>query len=264
MFIGGLVSVTFRQLSPEQIIDLLGRSGLKAIEWGGDVHVPHGNLAVARRTARLTADTGLQICAYGSYYRVGISEGAGLPFSDVLDTALALGAPLIRVWAGNLGSAKASGAERQEIVDDSRRIADLAASSGVDIAFEYHSDTLTDTSTSALDLLNRIDRPNMRSYWQPPVGRSFDSCSNGLQAVLPHLAAIHAYTWKKQGDQIIRLALQNGESEWRHYLAVAAQANRILPVLLEFVADDDPKQFLRDAQTLSAWLTEFGGAGDHR
>ena len=40
--IPGLVSVTFRQLSPEDIIDITYASGLKAVEWGSDVHLPAG------------------------------------------------------------------------------------------------------------------------------------------------------------------------------------------------------------------------------
>ena len=40
MIRGGLVSITFRKLSPRAIIDLVTRANLIGIEWGGDVHVP--------------------------------------------------------------------------------------------------------------------------------------------------------------------------------------------------------------------------------
>ena len=46
----GLVSVTFRQLAPEALIDLAARAGLAAIEWGADIHVPPGDDANAVRT----------------------------------------------------------------------------------------------------------------------------------------------------------------------------------------------------------------------
>ncbi len=39
----GLVSVTFRQLSPEEIVRVAREAGLTVIEWGGDVHVPPGD-----------------------------------------------------------------------------------------------------------------------------------------------------------------------------------------------------------------------------
>ena len=98
----GLVSVTFRQLSPEGIIDLCASSGLQAIEWG-DVYVPPGDDRVASRVGEMTRRAGLSVAAYGSYYRLAASEAS--PFEEVLASAEAMGAPAIRVWAGNRGSA---------------------------------------------------------------------------------------------------------------------------------------------------------------
>ena len=39
MWIPGLVSISFRNESPKAIIDASKAAGLRAIEWGGDVHV---------------------------------------------------------------------------------------------------------------------------------------------------------------------------------------------------------------------------------
>jgi len=72
MLIPGLVSVTFRQLTVEEIGELATECGLQAVEWGGDVHVPPGDFAAARRAL----DTGLKVAAYGSYYRAGVSDRA--------------------------------------------------------------------------------------------------------------------------------------------------------------------------------------------
>src|SRR5512137_1553394 len=108
----GLLSITFRKHSPADIIALVRQAQLTSIEWGGDVHVPHGDLARAGEVARQTTDAGLQVSAYGSYYRLGQSETAGLPFEKVLETAVALGAPTIRVWAGTVGSQQADAQQR--------------------------------------------------------------------------------------------------------------------------------------------------------
>ena len=35
----GILSITFRKISPQQIIDLCVENRLQTIEWGGDVHV---------------------------------------------------------------------------------------------------------------------------------------------------------------------------------------------------------------------------------
>jgi len=65
------------------------------------------------------------------------------------------------------GQGNAAGAEyRLRVIDDSRRIAELAGEVGITISFEYHEETLTDTSESAYPLLKEINHPNVRSYWQ--------------------------------------------------------------------------------------------------
>src|SRR5688500_12319633 len=98
MLIPGLVSVTFRQLAPQEIIALVVEAQLQVIEWGGDIHVPHGDTNQAEIVARWTKDAGLSVAAYGSYYRLATPDQT--PFERIVATAVALGAPTIRVWAG--------------------------------------------------------------------------------------------------------------------------------------------------------------------
>ena len=116
MLFTGLVSVTFRQLAPREIAQLAVAAGLRGIEWGGDIHVPHGDIPAARAVRQITAEAGLQVLAYGSYFRFQPDQA----FELVLETAVALGAPLIRIWAGNQPSATIGAAERATIVAESR------------------------------------------------------------------------------------------------------------------------------------------------
>ena len=53
----GLVSITFRALAPREIVDLAARARLAGIEWGGDIHVPHGDLQRAGEAGRMTRGT---------------------------------------------------------------------------------------------------------------------------------------------------------------------------------------------------------------
>jgi len=112
----GLVSITFREFTPEKIISLCQANNLHAIEWGGDIHVPHGDLDVARQVGDQTREAGLSVSAYGSYYRLASSEGPG--FSQVLASAVSLGSPVIRVWAGGRSSADADPSYRLDVRED--------------------------------------------------------------------------------------------------------------------------------------------------
>lgn len=254
MLTPGLVSVTFRQLSPFEIVGLVRRAGSGAIEWGGDIHVPHGDVACAREVRELTADHGLTVAAYGSYYRVGRSEEDGLPFERVLETALELGAPLIRVWAGTAGSATTAAAERDRLFNELTRIAALAARAGVRVAPEFHGGTFNDTNAANHALLAAVPAPNVLSYWQPLLEFDDATAQAGLAAIGPRLAHLHAYHWANVHD---RRPLAEGTARWTRFLRTAHAIPGDRCVLLEFVRDDSPEQFIRDMATLRQLISEI-------
>jgi sugar phosphate isomerase/epimerase len=250
MYIPGLLSVTFRKLSADQIIDLAAQNGLLALEWGGDVHVPHGDIAEAQRVGEASRAAGLTIAAYGSYYRC--DDRADQPdFADVLASAQALGAPLIRVWAGTTGSAETSDETRACIVADLQRIGEIAAAAGVSISIEYHANTLTDDPDSALALIEAVDHPNVKLYWQTSNGKSAEYSAGVLQRLLPHITHLHVFHWNFGDEGIERRPLEEALPVWDHYLRIATPAPAVPRCLmLEFIRDDSPEQLAADAQTL--------------
>lgn len=252
MILPGLVSVTFRKLSPAEIVGLVRKAGLRGIEWGGDIHAPHGDIARAREVRALTEDAGLRVAAYGSYYRAGVAAEGGPVFERVLESAIELGAPTIRVWPGNKASGDASRAEREAITADLRRIGALAAKAGVTVATEFHAGTLTDTNESAARLLEEVAHPNVLTYWQPHNGEETAECVAGLRAVAPRVGNVHVFHWWPTAAE--RHPLAEGEARWAEFwpLLKAAPGERF--ALLEFVQGDEPEAFLRDAATLERWL----------
>jgi len=252
----GLVSVTFRGLEPRRIVELVRQTGLNAIEWGGDIHVPHGDVTRAREVREMTRDAGLAVAAYGSYFRAGISDAEGLPFERVLETAVELGAPTVRVWAGNKASADASAEDRRRVADDLRRTVTLAAAAGVTVSLEYHANTLTDTIDSARALLD--DVPALRTLWQPPNHEPVEHCVASLNSVLDRLTNVHVFHWS--GPTKDRRPLSEGEPRWRQYFDVLRAHGGARSALLEFVRDDSPEQFLADAATLKDWVAAGSAA----
>ena len=246
----GLVSVSFRALSPEEILALCARCGLRGVEWGGDVHVPCGDLQTARRVGAQTRDLDLEVACYGSYCRLTDAEAARGDLEAVVATASALGAPLIRVWAGPRGSAEASATQRDEVVRNARQLADLAADAGMDIAFEYHGKTLTDNAVSARALLDAVDRKNVGTLWQPPVDMSTADCLRAIETVADRVRNIHVFSWVG----VERLPLAAGREKWRPLLDRIARLPGERWLLLEFVRGDDPEQLVADAATLRQWL----------
>jgi 3-dehydroshikimate dehydratase len=255
MITPGLVSVTFRQLPPGQIVALAAEAGLASVEWGGDVHVPHGDVARAMEVQRMTADAGLVSSAYGSYYRAGVSGAQGPTFGAVLETALELRAPLVRVWAGIVGATEADATTRRAVADDLVRICDEAARVNLGVSLEFHANTLTDTAESALGLIREVNHPNLTSFWQPPNGMAAEDALRGLERLLPHVRNLHVFHWWP--DRHHRLPLADGATRWRRYLAaVDAPGPPVRHASLEFVAGHDVEAFRRDAAVLIRLLSE--------
>lgn len=251
----GLVSITFRQLDPKAIVDLVAQAGLEAIEWGGDVHVPHGEVHTAHRVRQMTLDAGIAIPSYGSYYRVGHNEP--VPFPAIVETAVALGANVIRVWAGKRGSAEADDAYWRRVVEDSRRIADMAQEAGLMLAYEYHGKTLTDTNASAIKLLETVDHEAVKCYWQSPGGVSVAENLAALDTLLPWLANVHVFSWHVTGEGRERMPLAAMPDAWRQIFEKIDGAGKSAYALLEFVRDDSPEQFIEDAATLKQWVEPY-------
>jgi len=244
----GLVSVTFKHRPCEDVIHYAHRSRLKSIEWHGQNHVPHGDLETARRIGQNTRAVGLAVAAYGSYYVLGQSEDMELPFDMVLQTAEALGAPMIRLWAGHQSPDQTSKCTRTTILEEARRVADLATERRIKIVFEFHRDTLTQTGASCAALLNDLDHPNVGSYWQPAPELDVSRNLTELRTVLPWLAGLHVFHWGPTHRD--RHPLAQGESDWARYLAMAQACPGLLNVLLEFVKGGTVEQFNEDAVTL--------------
>lgn len=248
----GLVSVSFRPLTCEEIISLVKQSELDAIEWGGDIHVPHGDFEKARYVASLMKNANLVTSAYGSYYRAGTyGEAYKEEFNKILQTAVYLGAPVIRIWAGTESSKKISRKKREHIVRECVDIAQMAEKEGISVAFECHRYTLTDDYKSSLKLMKETNRKNLRMFWQPNEGKSFKYNLKALKALLPYIKNVHVFNWPKPN---VRLPLKDGEEEWKEYFNILEKDSEKHFCSLEFMPDDSPKSLITEAQTMKNFI----------
>ncbi len=255
----GLCSVTFRGLDCDTVIGLATRAGLAAIEWGTDVHLPPGDLARARDLARRCADAGLATPTLGSYLRS--EDGDDDSLNDVLDTAEAIGAARIRVWAGRKGSAEAGADDRAAVAANVNRYCEAAAARGLAIALEFHPNTLTDTAPSAAALLNAVPHPGLRSYWQPKPDMTAEMVREEIALIAHRLSDLHVFHWV--GEAKVRRPLAEGRGFWAAAFAAAAELapapdNAPRHAFMEFVQDDSPDRFIADA----AVFTDLCAASD--
>ena len=247
----GLVSVTFRDKPADEVLEIAAKCGLMGIEWGENAHVMPGDPEGAAELRRKTQGKGLAVAGYGSYFRLCTAEKPAEAFRPSLESAQALGAPYIRVWAGTLPSAEADEAYRNRAAEEARVICTMAEEAGIKIALEWHKNTLTDTNESAFRFLEETAHDNLYCLWQPTVALSLEERQEGLGRLGDRLLNIHTYYWP-EGK---RAPFEGGFREWRYYLEKLPAGDRYM--LLEFVKDNTPEQLAEDAEALKRFIKEI-------
>lgn len=251
MIIPGMVSATFRNLPAEEIIELCRQAGLKGVEWSENAHVMPGDEAGAALLQKKTEEAGLEVAAYGSYYRLGQQQNPEKAFLPALKAAAALKAPLIRVWAGTEPSALVDKERRIALAKEASLISDLSKHCGIKVALEWHKNTLTDTNRSAIQFLEEAGNDNLYCLWQPTVALSQEERKEGLDLLGGWLLNLHIYYW----EEGVRRPLKDGVQEWLGYLGHVDLEKRRFG-LLEFVMNNTKEQFLEDASALHRILKE--------
>lgn len=249
MFYPGLVSISFRPLSPEQVIEACKNAGLSHVEWGTDSHVKTPEEGDKAYRAGVAA--GVKPCSCGSYYKLGLSTPDDL--KNVLETAHALHTDIVRIWGGNRGSAELTENDFSKLVGEAYRAAELAESYGITLCLECHPNTVTDRYESELRFLSAVSHPNLRTYWQPNQFESFRYNMEAAEALAKDTRMIHVFAWSATE----RFPLEAHLEAWSQYLSVFHKAGGTYGTLLEFMPDNRPESLPHEADTLRRLLSSF-------
>lgn len=241
----GLVSVSFRNHTPDEIVRAVKNAGLSAIEWGGDIHVPHGNLERAKEIKALCDETEIAMPEYGSYYFLAQSNPE--LFNDIVQTAQILGSPLIRIWGGKKSSDTLTCAEYDALVSDAQRICDITPETT--LCLECHGSSITDEYHMALQFLQDVHRKNLKMFWQPNQFRCFSYNMDALSALLPYICSVHVFSWQREKH----FPLVDGKNEWKEYLRILKTKDDI-HYMLEFMHDGRIESLKETAEELKEWL----------
>ena len=138
----GLVSISFRKHTPEEIIQAVKAAGLSCIEWGSDVHAPCKDTDRLQSIAALQKEYGIECSSYGTYFNLETHSLDDLP--DYIAAAGILGTNVLRLWGGTRKGADMTEEELATFTDTCRRAAAMAEEAGVIlclvlIIFIHHS-----------------------------------------------------------------------------------------------------------------------------
>ena len=237
----GLVSISFRGHTPEEIFTAAANAKLSCIEWGSDIHAPRTDILRLEQIARLQEKYGIYCCSYGTYFRLGITPIEKLP--EYIRAAKTLGTRILRLWCGNKKAPDCTVEERAFLFTQCKEAARLAGKEGVTLCMECHRGTYTETAEGALELMQAVDSPAFRMYWQPNQFRTPEENLAYLRQLGSYITHIHVFQWKEDD----RFPLETGIDEWTAYLQELSGSHHLL---LEFMPDDDIRSLDREAATL--------------
>ncbi len=197
----GFTSTSFRQIrSLEKIADIAVKTKAQCIEWGGDVHVK--SVEDAKKAKRLCEDRGIEICSYGSYYRVGSKKTA--EWKSICEIAHALGAESVRVWLGTRDSEKTDADSYRAILEDARAMCAVAKEYSLTVCSECHDNTYNNNTDAFLKFISDLSCDNFRTYFQSRYKR-LDYDLDRIERTMPYIGNIHISFSEQTREQFPRL-----------------------------------------------------------
>lgn len=237
----GLVSVSFRAHTPEEIFEAVKNAGLSAIEWGSDVHAPCTDIENIKKIAALGEKYSIDCSSYGTYFRAG--ENRPDEIIPYITAAKLLGTNILRIWCGTKNSEDLTDEESDALIADCREIAKIAEAEDVKICLECHNKTYTNRLSGALKIMEAVNSPNFKMYWQPNQYRTLEENLEYAEKIAKYTEIIHVFNW--EGKE--KYPLAEAADIWRKYLEFF---DGNMTLLLEFMPDNDINSLKTESDSL--------------
>lgn len=165
----GLCTISSKERSVEDVLELAGDVGYDGVElWGRD-HVGDGSVETCEEITDTAAIHGLEIASYGSYLRCG-AEDFEAALEHELTVTDRLGTDVIRVWAGSQNYNECDQAHWEAVVADLEALTERAADYGLRVTVEKHDNTVTNDLAGAKTLIDTVGDERCRLNYQPGFG----------------------------------------------------------------------------------------------
>ncbi len=230
----GLCSLALLDRPLEDVLRIAAAAGFDGIEL--TARLPHfdsrAGVDAAAEIARQVRDAQLDLIAYGSY----LGHAPLLESRHVereVAVAAALGARLMRVWAG--------GEDFQRTATLLRQAADAAAVHGIEVVVERHAGSFADTEARVVSLLDAVARDECSLNYQP-LDDMFERDAAALPGECARLigrsAYMHAKNYRASASPEGRVRpfapIDDGVVDWAGVIAAARAQGYGGPISLEF------------------------------
>ncbi len=238
----GLASVTFRNKSVHEVVEIAQKAGVEYIEWGADVHVK--TLEDAQFAKKLCDENNIKIRSYGSYYTVG--SGDVEHWNRICENANALGASSVRVWLGNKNSEETDKEEYSHILDDLKSICAVAKKYNLIVSSECHDNTYNNNTDAFLKMRNDLDADNFKTYFQSRYLK-FDYDIDRIERTFDFIENVHV----SYRDLIKEQRFRKKDKKYLDKLVRKfSEMNFDGVILVEFTKGSKERNFIKDIRKL--------------
>ncbi len=241
----GVASVTFRNKTVSEVVEIAEKAGVGYIEWGSDVHVKTEEDALLAR--KLCNEKGIGIISYGSYYRVGSHDEK--KWEEICKNASVMGASSVRVWLGEKDSEKTSEEEYKEILEDLTFICEVAEKYNLLVSPECHDNTFNNNTSAIIRIKNDLNKENFRTYFQSRYFR-FDYDMDRIEKTFYFIENVHVSYRDLVREQRFR---KKDKKYLDKLLKKFLQMNFCGVIIVEFTKGSKEKNFLKDVKKLKAF-----------
>jgi len=237
----GLVSISFRKNTVEEILEAAKNAGLSCVEWGSDVHAPYGDIKALEKIAFLQKKYGIECCSYGTYFKLGVTPIEEL--EAYINAAKILGTDILRLWCGDKSAEAYGEEEKKAFFEICKKASQIAEKNSVKLCMECHNDTFTDNKESALELMQAVDSSAFRMYWQPNQYKSIEENFAYSKLLKDYTEHIHVFNWEGENHY----PLIDSVDLWKKYLEILGKDKCLL---LEFMPDNKFETLPIEAEAL--------------
>lgn len=241
----GVASVTFRNKTISQVVEIAKNAGVEFIEWGGDVHVKTLDDAILAK--KLCDENNIKISSYGSYYRTGCSDKED--WIEICRIASEMGASSVRIWLGKKDSEKFTEDEYDELVKELKFICCKAKEYNLLVCPECHDNTFNNNTESIIRLKNDLNCDNFKTYFQSRYFR-FSYDMDRIERTFDFIENFHVSYRDLKREQRFRRKDKNYLDKLIKKF-ISMNYNGI--VIVEFTQGSKEKSFYKDVKKLKAY-----------
>lgn len=241
----GIASVTFRNKTPAQVVEIAEKTGVGYIEWGADVHVK--NISEAEKVKKLCSSKGIKISSYGSYYRTG--KGSRDEWENILKIAHTMGAESIRIWLGDKNSEDTDEKEYRELLDELDFLCTAAEKYSLLVCPECHDNTFNNNTYAFLKLKSDLNKNNFRTYFQSRYFR-YDYDIDRIEKTFDFIENVHISYRDLVREQRFR---KKDRNYLDRLLKKLLEMNFSGIIMIEFTKGAKDKNFIKDIEKLRSY-----------